>query len=180
MSILELTNVTKGFGKGAARRDVLSGISLHVEQGEFLAILGFLGSGKTTLVNLMAGLGLPDAGEVRFDGKPVTGPGPERGVVFQSYVLMPWLTVAGNVALAVDAVHRASPKAGCAALVAQYITKVGLAHAAERRPAELSGGMRQRVAVARALAMKPKVLMIDEPLSALDALTRANLADEIE
>ena len=180
MSILELTNVTKGFGKGAARRDVLCGISLRVKAGEFLAILGFSGSGKTTLVNLMAGLGLPDAGEVRFDGKPVTGPGPERGVVFQSYALMPWLTVAGNVALAVDAVHRARPKAERAAMVAKYIAMVGLAHAAERRPAELSGGMRQRVAVARALAMEPKMLMLDEPLSALDALTRANLADEIE
>ena len=180
MSILELTNVTKGFGKGAARRDVLCEISLRVKEGEFLAILGFSGSGKTTLVNLMAGLGLPDAGEVRFDGKPVTGPGPERGVVFQSYALMPWLTVAGNVALAVDAVHRARPKAERAAMVAKYIAMVGLAHAAERRPAELSGGMRQRVAVARALAMEPKMLMLDEPLSALDALTRANLADEIE
>ena len=180
MNALELINASKGFGAGAARREVLRGLNLKVKEGEFLAILGFSGSGKTTLINLMAGLSLPDTGEVLFDGAKVTGPGPARGVVFQSYALMPWLTVAGNVALAVDAVHGALPKAERAALVAKYIAMVGLSHATARRPAELSGGMRQRVAVARALAMEPKVLLMDEPLSALDALTRANLADEIE
>ena len=180
MNALELINASKGFGAGAARREVLRGLNLKVKEGEFLAILGFSGSGKTTLINLMAGLSLPDTGEVLFDGAKVTGPGPARGVVFQSYALMPWLPVAGNVALAVDAVHGALPKAERAALVAKYIAMVGLSHATARRPAELSGGMRQRVAVARALAMEPKVLLMDEPLSALDALTRANLADEIE
>ena len=180
MGILELHNVSKGFGEGVQRREVLQGLNLTVEDGEFLAILGFSGTGKTTLINLMAGLSLPDRGEVRFEGAPVIGPGPARGVVFQSYALMPWLTVAGNIALAVDAVHSALPKAQRSALVAKYIAMVGLSHAADRRPAELSGGMRQRVAVARALAMEPKVLLMDEPLSALDALTRANLADEIE
>ena len=180
MNILELYNVCKGFGEGSTRREVLRNVTLTVKEGEFLAILGFSGTGKTTLVNLMAGLILPDSGEVLLDGAKVTGPGPERGVVFQSYALMPWLTVAGNVALAVDAVHGHRPKAERTALVAKYIAMVGLSHAAERRPAELSGGMRQRVAVARALAMEPKVLLMDEPLSALDALTRAKLADEIE
>ncbi|MEO6298962.1 MAG: nitrate ABC transporter ATP-binding protein [Paracoccaceae bacterium] len=180
MSILELRNVCKGFGEGSARREVLRGLNLTIKDGEFLAFLGFSGTGKTTLINLMAGLTQPDAGEVLFDGAKVSGPGPERAMVFQSYALMPWLTVAGNVALAVDAVHRAVPKAERAALVAKYIAMVGLSHATDRRPAELSGGMRQRVAVARALAMEPKVLLMDEPLSALDALTRANLADEIE
>jgi nitrate/nitrite transport system ATP-binding protein len=175
MGILELKGVSKGYGD----TPVLKRLDLSVEEGEFLAVLGFSGTGKTTLINLLAGLELPDAGEVRFKGLPVTGPGPERGLVFQSYALMPWLTVAGNIALAVDAVSKGS-KADRAALVAKYIAMVGLGHAADRRPAELSGGMRQRVAVARALAMQPEVLLMDEPLSALDALTRANVASEIE
>jgi nitrate/nitrite transport system ATP-binding protein len=174
MGILELKGVSKGYGSPVLKR-----LDLSVEEGEFLAVLGFSGTGKTTLINLLAGLELPDAGEVLFRGQPVTGPGPERGLVFQSYALMPWLTVAGNIALAVDAVSKGS-KVERAALVAKYIGMVGLSHAADRRPAELSGGMRQRVAVARALAMQPDVLLMDEPLSALDALTRANVASEIE
>lgn len=175
MGILELKGVSKGYGK----TPVLKRLDLSVKEGEFLAVLGFSGTGKTTLINLLAGLELPDQGEVLFRGAPVTGPGPERGLVFQSYALMPWLTVAGNIALAVDAVSKGS-KADRAALVAKYVGMVGLGHAADRRPAELSGGMRQRVAVARALAMQPEVLLMDEPLSALDALTRANVATEIE
>jgi nitrate/nitrite transport system ATP-binding protein len=175
MSILELRGVSKGYGE----TPVLKRLELSVAEGEFLAVLGFSGTGKTTLINLLAGLELPDQGEVLFRGAPVTGPGPERGLVFQSYALMPWLTVAGNIGLAVDAVSKGS-KAERAALVAKYIGMVGLGHAADRRPAELSGGMRQRVAVARALAMQPAVLLMDEPLSALDALTRANVATEIE
>jgi nitrate/nitrite transport system ATP-binding protein len=175
MGILELKGVSKGYGE----TPVLKRLELSVEEGEFLAVLGFSGTGKTTLINLMAGLEMPDAGQVLFCGQPVTGPGPERGLVFQSYALMPWLTVAGNIALAVDAVSKGT-KADRAALVAKYIAMVGLGHAADRRPAELSGGMRQRVAVARALAMQPEVLLMDEPLSALDALTRANVASEIE
>jgi nitrate/nitrite transport system ATP-binding protein len=175
MGILELKAVSKGYGE----TPVLKRLDLSVEEGEFLAVLGFSGTGKTTLINLLAGLELPDAGDVLFRGAKVTGPGPERGLVFQSYALMPWLTVAGNIALAVDAVSKGT-KAERAALVAKYIAMVGLGHAADRRPAELSGGMRQRVAVARALAMQPDVLLMDEPLSALDALTRANVASEIE
>ncbi len=180
MGILEFNNVSIGFGAGDARAEVLKSLNLDVAEGEFLAILGFSGTGKTTLINLMAGLTVPEKGSVTFKGVPVTGPGPERGLVFQSYSLMPWLTVAGNVRLAVDAVHKNTSRADRAALVAKYIAMVGLSHAADRRPSELSGGMRQRVAVARALAMEPEVLLMDEPLSALDALTRANLADEIE
>lgn len=180
MAILELKNVSKSYGEGDAATHVLRNISLAVEDGEFLVILGFSGTGKTTLINLIAGLERPDRGDVLFKGHPVTGPGPERGLVFQSYALMPWLTVEGNIALAVEAVHRKASKAERARIVAEAIRMVGLAHATDRRPAELSGGMRQRVAVARALAMKPEVLLMDEPLSALDALTRANVATEIE
>lgn len=177
-AILELSGVGKHYGEGARRSDVLSGIDLTVEEGEFVAILGFSGAGKTTLISLMAGLMAPDQGGVLFRGREIDGPGPERGVVFQSYSLMPWLTVAGNIDLAVNAVHGKKSKAERIALRNRYVEMVGLSHAVDRRPAELSGGMRQRVAVARALAMQPEVLLLDEPLSALDALTRAKLQDE--
>jgi nitrate/nitrite transport system ATP-binding protein len=178
--MLELKQVSKGYGAGSGPTEVvLKGIDLAVEEGEFLAILGFSGTGKTTLISLLAGLVTPDQGEVLFKGAKVEGPGPERGVVFQSYALMPWLTTWDNVALAVNAVHGARPRAERKALTETYVRMVGLSHAKDRRPAELSGGMRQRVAVARALAMQPQVLLLDEPLSALDALTRAKLQDEI-
>jgi nitrate/nitrite transport system ATP-binding protein len=180
MAILTFDNVSKSFGTGTSETHVLKNINLEVEEGEFLVLLGFSGTGKTTLINLMAGLDSPTKGTVSFRGQKIEGPGPERGVIFQSYSLMPWLTVAGNVRLAVDTVYPKMPKAEKDAKVAHYIQMVGLSHAASRRPAELSGGMRQRVNVARALAMSPEVLLLDEPLSALDALTRANLADEIE
>lgn len=179
MAVVEFKNVSKGFGVGTDQVDVLRNINLEVKEGEFLAILGFSGTGKSTLMNMVAGLSQPDVGEVLFKGEPITGPGPERGLVFQSYSLMPWLTVAGNVALAVDSVFKDKTKSERAEIVDKYINMVGLPHAKDRRPAELSGGMRQRVSVARALAMNPEVLLLDEPLSALDALTRANLADEI-
>ena len=180
MAVLEFRNVSKSFGQGADRSDVLKDINLDVQEGEFLVLLGFSGTGKTTLINLMAGLEFPTSGAVSFKGQPITGPGPERGVIFQNYSLMPWLTVNGNVGLAVDTMFTGLSKAEKAARVAHYVDMVGLGHAAMRRPAELSGGMRQRVNVARALAMDPEMLLLDEPLSALDALTRANLADEIE
>lgn len=180
MAVLEFENVSKSFGEGAKRTDVLKEINLKVEEGEFLVLLGFSGTGKTTLINLMAGLESPTKGRVTFRGSPITGPGPERGVIFQNYSLMPWLTVSGNVSLAVDTMFPNLTKAERAEKVAHYVKMVGLSHAATRRPAELSGGMRQRVNVARALAMDPEILLLDEPLSALDALTRANLADEIE
>jgi nitrate/nitrite transport system ATP-binding protein len=178
LTILELSHVSKGFGEGTSRNDVLADINLKVEQGEFIAIVGFSGSGKSTLISLLAGLSRPDSGAVLFRDKEVTGPGPERGVVFQNYSLMPWLSVRANVALAADSVHGRKPKAERNAIVNRYVDMVGLSHATERKPAELSGGMRQRVAVARALAMQPDVLLMDEPLSALDALTRAKLQDE--
>jgi nitrate/nitrite transport system ATP-binding protein len=180
VKFLELKNVSKGYGAGKQRTEVLSDVNLSIEEGEFVAIVGFSGSGKSTLIATIAGLIAPDSGVIELNGKPVTAAGPDRGVVFQSYSLMPWLTVYGNVALAVDTVFAKWPAAERAAHTRKYIEMVGLAHAAERRPAELSGGMRQRVAVARALAMNPQILLLDEPLSALDALTRAKLQDEIE
>ncbi|MDP8984714.1 MAG: nitrate ABC transporter ATP-binding protein [Pseudomonadota bacterium] len=180
MPILTLRNMCRGYVSGGKRTDVLHNVNLDIEEGEFVAIVGFSGSGKTTLISTIAGLIPPDSGEVRLRGRPVNGAGHERGVVFQNYSLMPWLTVRGNVALAVDAVFAERSKRERGALVDEYIVMVGLAHAADRRPAELSGGMRQRVAVARALAMNPEILLLDEPLSALDALTRAKLQDEIE
>ncbi|GHA43509.1 hypothetical protein GCM10008927_05270 [Amylibacter ulvae] len=176
MDILSLKNVSKSYGDS----HILSDINLNIKEGEFVAILGFSGSGKSTLMNILTGLETPDGGQALYKNMPITEPSPERGLVFQSYSLMPWLTVAGNVALAVDSVHKKKPKAERAAMVQKYVDMVGLSHATDRRPSELSGGMRQRVSVARALAMQPNVLLLDEPLSALDALTRANLQDEIE
>jgi nitrate/nitrite transport system ATP-binding protein len=179
--ILSLEGVTKRYrGKSGEVTDVLAGIDLEVREGEFVAILGFSGAGKTTLINTIAGLERPDTGQVLLRGEPIDGPGRERGLVFQSYSLFPWLTVEQNVALAVDAVHKDRSKAERAALVKQKVELVGLGHAMERKPAQLSGGMRQRVSVARALAMEPEILLLDEPLSALDALTRAKLQDEID
>jgi nitrate/nitrite transport system ATP-binding protein len=180
MAFLELKNVCKSYGSDSDRTDVLKDINLTVEEGEFVAIVGFSGSGKTTLISTIAGLIQPDSGTITLKDKAVVGASHERGVVFQSYSLMPWLTVYGNVALAVDAVFPQWSAADRDAHTRKYIEMVGLSHATERRPAALSGGMRQRVAVARALAMQPQVLLLDEPLSALDALTRANLQDEIE
>lgn len=180
MAFLELEGVSKGYGEGAARTEVLSKVKLSIAKGEFLAIVGFSGSGKTTLISMMAGLLEPDAGRVMLDGREITGPGPDRGVVFQNYSLLPWLTVRGNVMLAVEKVHAGKSRAEKVEIADHYIDMVGLSPAARKRPAELSGGMRQRVSVARGLATDPEVLLLDEPLSALDALTRATLQDEIE
>lgn len=180
--LIELSGVSKSYGDSSLQTPsdiVLKDINLQVMEGEFVAIVGFSGAGKTTLISLLAGLIKADRGGVIYQGKEIDGPGPERGVVFQSYSLMPWLSVEGNISLAVDHVARALSRRDRRARVAHYIDMVGLTHAKDRKPAELSGGMRQRVALARALAMQPEVLLLDEPLSALDALTRARLQDEL-
>ena len=178
--ILSLRGVTKRYaGKTGGVSEVLGGIDLDVREGEFIAVLGFSGAGKTTLVSTIAGLIGPDEGEILLRGERIDGPGRDRGLVFQSYSLFPWLTVEANVALAVDAVHKDRSAADRRALVRQKVELVGLGHAMDRKPAQLSGGMRQRVSVARALAMEPEILLLDEPLSALDALTRAKLQDEL-
>ena len=177
-ALLEITSLDKIYEQSGHTTSVLKNINLSVEEGEFIAIVGFSGAGKTTLISMLAGLDKPSAGGVIFRGKEVTEPGPERGVVFQSYSLLPWLSVEGNVSLSVNAVCSKLSAAERKQRVLHYIEMVGLSHALNRKPAELSGGMRQRVAVARALAMRPEVLLMDEPLSALDALSRARLQDE--
>ncbi len=179
MAFLELKNVYKSYGTGKERVEVLSDINLSIEEGEFLAIVGFTGSGKTTLINLINGLHFPDKGEVLLQGKPITGPGPDRGVVFQNYSLLPWLSVYHNVKLAIDKAYPQATGKEKDERIRSYVEMVGLSHAIHKKPAELSGGMRQRVSVARALAMNPEVLLMDEPLSALDALTRGTLQEEI-
>ena len=180
MAICELKGLSKSYGSGNNVTEVLSGVDLSVEEGEFVAIVGFSGSGKTTLMSILAGLIKPDKGSALFRGKEINGPSPERGIVFQNYSLMPWLTVYGNIALAVNQVHSNWTKAKRHEHIMHYIDMVGLSHAIDRHPSELSGGMRQRVSVARALAMTPELILLDEPLSALDALTRSKLQDEIE
>jgi nitrate/nitrite transport system ATP-binding protein len=179
MAFLELENISLGYGPSNRRTEVLQGVNLAVQENEFVAIIGFSGSGKSTLVNLLAGLQTPDTGTVRMRGQSVRGPGPERGVVFQNYSLLPWLTVYGNIELAVRQVFPRFTAQERRRHIERYIEMVSLTRATHQKPRELSGGMRQRVSLARTLAMQPQVLLLDEPLSALDALTRANLQDEI-
>ena len=176
---LELDGVAIGFGPEKTRTDILRDVNLEVGENEFVAIIGFSGSGKSTLVSLLAGLERPTEGEVRMEGVEVTRPGPRRGVMFQSYSLLPWLSVFGNIELAVKQVFPSSSSAEVRKHVDRYIEMVNLTDARDKAPHELSGGMRQRVSLARTLAMQPDVLLLDEPLSALDALTRAVLQDEI-
>lgn len=179
MAYLELNNIHKSYGQGDHTSEVLSNINLSIEEGEFVAIVGFTGSGKTTLVNLINGLIEPTKGEVLFKGEPVSGTSHERGVIFQNYSLLPWLTVGQNVYMAVKEAFPKKSKKELNDIMKDYVEMVSLTHAINKRPKELSGGMRQRVAVARALAMKPEMIIMDEPLGALDALTRGNLQDEI-
>ncbi len=176
---LELKNICKSYGEGQHTSSILKDINLSIKEGEFIAIVGFSGSGKTTLISTIAGLISADSGDALIKGQAITGPGPDRGVVFQNYSLMPWLTVYENVELAVDEIFKDwSPEQRHEHTV-KYINMVNLGAAMDKKPSELSGGMRQRVNVARALAANPEVLLLDEPLSALDALTRGNLQDEI-
>jgi len=179
LPLVELKNVGKSYGEGKNKTSILKDINLSIKTGEFVAIVGFSGSGKTTLISMLAGLIQPDSGTVLKQSKPITEPGPDRGVVFQNYSLMPWLTVIENVALAVDEIFKDWTPAQRKAHTEKYVRMVNLGAAMDKKPAELSGGMRQRVNVARALAANPDILLLDEPLSALDALTRGNLQDEI-
>ncbi|MEM0897567.1 MAG: ABC transporter ATP-binding protein [Verrucomicrobiota bacterium] len=179
MAFIELNDVSVGFGSGTARTEVLEGINLHVEEGEFVAFLGYSGVGKSTLMNLIAGLLKPDKGEVIVDGKKVDGPSPDRGLVFQNYSLLPWLNVHHNVGVAVNEVYKSEKSSKKKDRILEAVGKVNLTDALHKKPGELSGGMRQRNSVARTLSMNPKVLLLDEPLSALDALTRSVIQDQI-
>ena len=179
LPLVELKNACKSYGRGNEKVSILKNINLSIQEGEFVAIVGFSGSGKSTLISMLAGLIQADSGEVLKQGIPINGPGQDRGVVFQNYSLMPWLTVFENVALAVDQIFKDWPTEQRHAHTEKYVRMVNLGAAMHKKPAELSGGMRQRVNVARALAANPDILLLDEPLSALDALTRGNLQDEI-
>jgi nitrate/nitrite transport system ATP-binding protein len=158
----------------------LRDIDLEIRKGEFVTLIGHSGCGKSTLLNLITGLAAPTSGYLFLSGRQITGPGPDRGVVFQNHSLLPWLTCFENIHLAVERVFGATEGKGQLFLrVKRALDLVHLSEAADKRPQEISGGMKQRVGIARALAMEPKVLLMDEPFGALDALTRARLQDEL-
>lgn len=177
---VQLENVDMTFVTKKGTFDALKGINLNIKEGEFVSIIGHSGCGKSTVLNLIAGLLTPTAGHLFCAGREIAKPGPERAVVFQNHSLLPWLTCFENVYLAVDRVFgETETKAQLQARTKAALELVGLSHAIEKRPNEISGGMKQRVGIARALAMEPKVLLLDEPFGALDALTRASLQDEL-
>ena len=177
---LSISGVDMTFTKGRTANPVLRHIHLDVRRGEFISLIGHSGCGKSTVLNIVAGLLKASAGGVIVDGREVNEPGPDRALVFQNHSLLPWLTVQQNVALAVDKIFRGSKSAAERRdWVLHNLEMVSMGHALHRLPAEISGGMKQRVGIARALAMQPKVLLLDEPFGALDALTRAHLQDEV-
>ncbi len=181
---VQLENVDMTFPTKKGAFNALKNINLSIKEGEFISIIGHSGCGKSTVLNLIAGLTQPTEGLLFCAGREIAGPGPERAVVFQNHSLLPWLTCYENVYLAVERVFSTGAeiketKAQLAARTHAAIELVGLSHSTDKRPNEISGGMKQRVGIARALAMEPKVLLLDEPFGALDALTRANLQDEL-
>src|SRR6266705_2023505 len=177
---LKLDHIDKIFRRGALATEVLKDITLGIDQGEFVSIIGHSGCGKTTLLNIVAGLIPVTTGGVLLENREVDAPGPDRAVVFQNHSLLPWLTVYDNVRLAVDKVFGGrKARAERHAWTLHNLDLVQMAHAKDKRPAEISGGMKQRVGLARALSMEPKVLLLDEPFGALDALTRAHLQDSV-
>ena len=177
---LKIDHVGKSFERGGVSSEVLRDISLEITEGEVISIIGHSGCGKSTLLNLIAGLTEVTSGAIFLEGKAVQGPGPERAVVFQNHSLLPWLTVYENVNLAVAKVSAGKrSKAERHDWIMRNLDLVQMAHARDKRPGEISGGMKQRVGIARALAMEPKILLLDEPFGALDALTRAHLQDAV-
>ena len=177
---LKIDHVDKTFTRGSQQTEVLKEITLSINRGEYVSIIGHSGCGKSTLLNIVAGLVPATTGGVLLEEREVNEPGPDRAVVFQNHSLLPWLTVYDNVRLAVDKVFSGKKsRAERRAWTLHNLELVQMAHAKDKRPAEISGGMKQRVGLARALAMEPKVLLLDEPFGALDALTRAHLQDSV-
>lgn len=177
---VQIQNVHMAFSTKKGRFIALQNVNLDIAKGEFITLIGHSGCGKSTLLNLIAGLTEPSSGALLCNDKEIKGPGPERSVVFQNHSLLPWLTCFGNVYLAVETVFGATEKkAQLVERTRQAIDLVGLSHASSKYPNEISGGMKQRVGIARALSMQPQVLLMDEPFGALDALTRAHLQDEL-
>ena len=169
----------EGIARSYDGRPVFRDVWFGVERGEFVALIGHSGCGKTTILNILAGLEAPEAGTILMDGHEVSGPALDRAVIFQSHALLPWLSALGNVAFAVRSRHRGWTRRAVEEHAHGVLRLVGLGDAAHRKPAELSGGMKQRVGIARALAIRPALLLMDEPFSALDALTRGALQDEV-
>src|SRR3954454_22117468 len=177
---LKLDHIDKSFTRGNATTEVLKEINLTIDKGEYVSIIGHSGCGKSTMLNIVAGLTTTTNGCVLLENREVNSPGPDRAVVFQNHSLLPWLTVYENVRLGVDKVFaRSKSRSERDAWTRHNLQLVQMLHAADKRPSEISGGMKQRVGIARALAMEPKVLLLDEPFGALDALTRANLQESV-
>ncbi len=176
---LVIEDVSKVYPTPKGAYTVLQGVNLTVHQGEFICVIGHSGCGKSTLLNMVAGFNKPSSGEVRLNSKPITQPGPDRMVVFQNYALLPWRTAFENIYLAVNAVYPNKSKAEKSAIARDHLALVGLTEAADKKPPQLSGGMKQRVSIARALATRPQVLILDEPFGALDAITKEELQEEL-
>ena len=177
---IQIENVQMVFNTKKGPYVALTDINLDIHEGEFVSLIGHSGCGKSTLLNLVAGLTEPTHGALLLSGREIAGPGPDRGVVFQNHSLLPWLSCCGNVYLAVERVFGdRETKPALKDRARRALDLVGLTHAADKYPHEISGGMKQRVGIARALAIEPKALLLDEPFGALDALTRANLQDEL-
>jgi nitrate/nitrite transport system ATP-binding protein len=179
VAFIEVSGLSKSFGAGPSARHVLDEVALTVERGEFVSIVGFMGCGKSTLLNIVAGLIPADAGAIRLGGEVVRGISRDAAIVFQNYSLLPWFSAIENVRLAVAAAFPSWPRRRQTDQARRFLEKVGLGNALHKRPSQLSGGMRQRVAIARAFATEPTILFLDEPFGALDALTRANLQQEL-
>ncbi|ENP7381644.1 ABC transporter ATP-binding protein [Vibrio parahaemolyticus] len=178
-ALLDLTRLGMRFPTPDGEFIALKNVDLQISKGEFVSLIGHSGCGKSTVLNLVAGLHMPTDGGVIVDGREVAGPGPDRAVVFQNHSLLPWLTVYQNVELAVKQIAGKKGKAWIQEQVNHYLELIQMQHAAHKKPDEISGGMKQRVGIVRALALQPKVLLMDEPFGALDALTRAHLQDAL-
>jgi bicarbonate transport system ATP-binding protein len=178
-SFLTIENVSKVYPTSTGGYTVLQDVNLNINQGEFICVIGHSGCGKSTLLNMVSGFAQPTSGSVKLKGKPITKPGPDRMVVFQNYALLPWLTVFENVYLAIDSVYPDKKEAEKRAIVRDHLALVGLTEAADKKPPQISGGMKQRNSIARALAIRPEVLILDEPFGALDPITKEELQEEL-